>query len=500
MMQGGRDITAPVLGPAPAPVPDRKNQGKQKLPVPSIAQAGLCPKHPRVWYFPVPSTTDVSCLSAELADDVRPACPSHVRSGDGTLWMRVSFMNLLLFGTDAQRAAFDKYRRAYLTGLLEAHCNAGPGSECSWELTGSVSAVSDMDFTLNEVTEKRWSDYNMIGRKTMDIIKAISAAHDKRYPYASMAELFDSNCYSSTFVRNHEEPIPIGGAGLWRTVPKKSPTTPGPAFISYLGMKDGAAIPGQRAWAHVRLYKNILKSKRQDLLRLFLDNVEPRMAAEVAALWAEHAAVARVGGAEGDRLRYKKIVDGATALRYIDSDPAYTEEERRAARAVNSVSAKAFFERDAYYTMAAFLIITQKRDYPDMPLGDADYVDCILDNAGFATKAFSKRHMCAHDLGSVLKMCKYIHRIAAAVLCMSSASASDKRRARAIYNAAKAADDRRKDAGGVSGDAGWAVVVKRVAKVFGIEVVGENGFDMATVLLPQLVKEVVGYALYRVAL
>lgn len=241
------------------------------------------------------------------------------------------------------------------------------------------------------------------------------------------------------------------------------------------------------------MYKNILKSKRQDLLRLFLDNVEPRMAAEVAALWAEHAAVSRVGGEEGDRLRYKKIVAGAAALRYIEDDPAYTAEERRAARAVNSVSAKAFFERDAYYTMAAFLIITQKRDYPDMPLGDADYVDCILDNAGFAAKAYSKRHMCAHDLGSVLKMCKYIHRIAAAVLCLKGVSAADKRRARSIYKAAKAADDRRKD--GVSGDDGWVVVVKRVAKVFGIAVAGENGFDMATVLLPQLVKEVVGYAL-----
>ncbi len=267
---------------------------------------------------------------------------------------------LVMFGTNAQLVAWDKYRVKYVADLLKKHCT--PLLECKTHVIGSQSPKSDIDINVT------------CPKHIEDVLVAIKADHDAKFK-RSMEEMFDFNVYASVF-RYLRDKCEIDRVAA--CYPKYE-----------LGMR-------QRMWSFLRIVE-------------FTSALPPASRKSLTSRWpVEHRRLYTETKVLYDNLRRRRLLPsyGRAIRKFFDELDKKPQDPHKVAEAF---SFSKFLERETYRSVGAVLHIVER--HGSMP--KSAYYDSIYDNLGFVFEIMLAPALCVEDLfyAKVVKTAKYIERI-----------------------------------------------------------------------------------------
>ncbi len=268
---------------------------------------------------------------------------------------------LVMFGTNTQLVAWDKYRVKYVQDLLEKHCT--PLLECKTRVIGSQSPKSDIDINMT------------CPKHIEDVLVAIKSDHDSRFK-RSMEDMFDFNVYASVF-RYLKDKCEIDRVAACY-----------PRFK--LGMR-------QRMWSFLRIveYTNALvPSPLRKMVTARWPEVYRKLYTETKHLY--------------DNLRRRKLPSYGRAIRQFFNELNRKPQDPQ--RIAEAFSFSKFLERETYRSVGAVLHIVERHD--SMP--KSAYYDSIYDNLGFVFEIMLAPALCVQEdlfYAKVVKTAKYIERI-----------------------------------------------------------------------------------------
>lgn len=293
--------------------------------------------------------------------------------GSGNIHVKLRWELLVLFGTRAQLTSYDKFRIAFVDGLLKEYCT--PFLDCETQIIGSRSPKSDIDI-------------NMTCAEHMEqVLNGILMAHEKAFPGASMEEVFDVNIYGSVF-HYLDARCDIAGA-----------TTCYPRYE--IGYK-------QRMWSFLRIVEYCEKLSKVERETLLMSWPKPYQ-----ILYAKTKELNKRFRKRKETSYVAAITKYLSELKKRKPDPHMIAEK---------FSMSKVFENDTYRSVGAVLhIVEQKKNILASSLYDSAY-----DNMGFIFQVMLKKSLCGD--GSIfvkhVKIAKYITRVYDAVYRINAGKVS----------------------------------------------------------------------------
>lgn len=344
--------------------------------------------------------------------------------------LRVVFTweSVLLFGTQEQQQAFNKFRREYVEYIIRSFCKEG----CEYNVIGTpaISPQSDMD-------------YDLSGMNIPDIIAGISEIHSKYFPH-SLDVTFDVNLYGTVFnfVPHEEQVIDTmlnNRQKMWsfmrivETVLSLK-TDERKYFVSSLNP------------VHQRIFKEAFKQLR-DEFQLIKTNVNVKTATNVII-------------DETQTIRAFETVKSKSLQKYASFLKQYTKQmdcfkpQRQNVSCYNvtfndlveSFSRAKFYENETYRSLGAVLHIVQKRDnFVNRLKQEEYYLHSIYDNFGFVVENLLHEKLCGKLFKpSVLKVAKYVSRIINAMSMYDSKYYENNEYYKTVANAANKLNNARR--------------------------------------------------------
>ncbi len=286
--------------------------------------------------------------------------------------VRFSWETVLLFGSDRQKQAFNRFRTQYIDYLVSRHCNSL--SRCKYAVAGTpaeLSALSDMD-------------YNFEGPGMRSAMDKIAQEHSMYFD-ADLNEVFDANMYGTTFKFHDHKDYVMSDLDYRRQ-----------QVWSFSRVAEVLALSSHVSNADVQAFRKALSDRHDALL--------------------SHA------------------VTLAKSCHHYDSSDCYEDRLNRFARLrADVVTADAFsdtlesfsrakiHENETYRTFGAVLHVVEglKRGQ----IADPRFFEhSACDNFGFFVQTMCKKLACREDddrtafFDKVLKASKYIHRTCDALL------------------------------------------------------------------------------------
>ena len=334
---------------------------------------------------------DTKCIENEVIVD-----------SDGNKWIRMSFRNLSLFGSDDQKTKFHAYRKKYIDNLIASLCIQD--NNCNFEVIGSDSPVSDRDIFVFEIMgfKKNGEDVNgHIG----EVINRIKDEHYK-YHNLSLEEMFDCNLYMTNFFGYTDDiyKAPQGYSlyknkytGKYLCVPNLQKYDLKQRKYSVRRLVTSFLCVNVSKQKDITQTKDLIKSKFMKYSNL-LDYCNDKLFS------TENLCI--------DTKRFRKNLCDTVRRRTVNVSTCHTER-------ANKVSELSATEKDAYHTFgAALLHVVDTSQYSVDILSKLDigisiplYIDAILDNLGFVAASLLEDDACKSVLYTEIKATKYINRI-----------------------------------------------------------------------------------------
>ena len=330
---------------------------------------------------------------------------------DGNKWIRMSFRNLSLFGSDDQKKKFHEYRKKYIDHLVASLCVHD--NNCNFEVIGSDSAVSDRDIFVFEIMGFKKNGVDVNG-KISEIINRIKDEHYENHNL-SLEEMFDCNLYMTNF---------FGYTDDVKKVPKGYSFYKNKYTGNYLCFQNIQKYDyKQRKFSVRRLLVSLLcvnNSKQNDITQT-KDIIKSQFIKYFNLLNYCDSKLFSTEKLSLNTRGIRKSLCETVRRRTINASTCPIER-------TNKVSELSATEKDAYHTLgAALLHVIDTSQYSvdilskfDISISIPLYIDAILDNLGFVAATLVEDDACKSELYTEIKATKYIDRICNSIIALKN--------------------------------------------------------------------------------
>lgn len=343
---------------------------------------------------------DTKCIENEVIVD-----------SDENKWIRMSFRNLSLFGSDDQKTKFHAYRKKYIDNLIASLCIQY--NNCNFEVIGSDSPVSDRDIFVFEIMGFKKNGEDVNGR----IGEVINRIKDEHYKYhnLSLEEMFDCNLYMTNFFGYTDD---INKAPQGYSLYKNKYTG------KYLCVPNLQKYDlKQRKFSVRRLLVSLLcvnVSKQNDITQT-KDIIKSHFIKYFNLINYCDSKLFSTETLTLNTRKIRKSLCETVRRRTINASTCPIER-------ANKVSELSATEKDAYHTLgAALLHVVDTTQYSvdilsklDISISIPLYIDAILDNLGFVAASLLEDDACKSELYTEIKATKYIDRICNSIIALKN--------------------------------------------------------------------------------
>ena len=334
---------------------------------------------------------------------------------DGRLWIKFSFKNIVMFGTNEQKHEFHRFRKIYVNRLLTSLCDKS--KNCNFEIIWSDSPVSDMDITMYELLYIANQNNNtkaalkwMTSRTISGVIENIHSDHHKIFDQ-TLEELFDCNFFRTSFV--YYSPVDISKKSEYTCIPNATQKN---MFLCFIKHAEDYFDFEQRQWALSKFVK-VLRIQIPRPLEIHFSYLFKKYYPKYDKI-LKLVDVFNLKSGFNTTISTTNTVASATRM-----------STNNTVREILSKTSKfSISEKDTYYTQgASFAHVVNRANYPDIInyLNANMLIDASLDNLGFIAEIIFSDDTCNDAFvknSKMLKVSKYVDRICSNISLIVSKS------------------------------------------------------------------------------
>lgn len=347
------------------------------------------------------SSTDITCLP-KIDNDTDIDNKTGYMEVNGNIWIRLSYENIVLFGSQLQKQSYHNFRVEYINKLIENSCN--DVDNCNYEIIGSDSPVSDRDITI----------YKLLGQVSSysldDVKQKIQDEHYNTF-MDSLEYLFDCNIYLTVFFfYSKTQPTKLDDSPYIYINPVQKINSNIKHYLCIPNTKGTYDTKKQREFAFMKLIK-VLSQKEFYICKKYIEKYFPQYLTFISAMSNSRKlflsqSVSRMGNEKTSQY-YRNV--GETSDNLLK-----TASNDKIDKLVQRMSKLSITERDTYNSIgAAFSHVVNHDTYPGIieyitvPM----YIDAAIENLGFIGQLVKKKSACLDDTFIIIKMVKYLDRI-----------------------------------------------------------------------------------------